>query len=59
MTASQAKQIAQSVIQEPGAYAGDAQWDSSIQMWVVKVYDKNGNVVDGIGVEPNGHTNRV
>ncbi len=33
--------------------------DSSIQMWVVKVYDKNGNVVDGIGVEPNGHTNRV
>ncbi|BBL62002.1 endoglucanase [Methanobrevibacter arboriphilus] len=59
MTASQAKQIAQGVIQEPGAYAGDAQWDSSIQMWVVKVYDKNGNVVDGIGVEPNGHTNRV
>ncbi|WP_297899100.1 endoglucanase [Methanobrevibacter sp.] len=59
MTASEAKQIAQNAIEEPGAYAGNAQWDSSIQMWVVKVYDQDGNVVDGIGVDTNGHTNRV
>lgn len=59
MTAAQAKSIAQGAIEEDGAYAGNAYWDSSIQMWVVKVYDKNGNVVDGIGIDANGRTNKV
>lgn len=58
MSASEAKSIAQNAIGEPGAYAGTPYWDSSSHMWIVKVYDKSGNVIDGIGVEPNGHTNR-
>lgn len=59
MTASQAKTIAQNAIKESGTYAGTPYWNKSMQMWVVKVHDKNGNVLDGIGVDSNGHTNRV
>jgi hypothetical protein len=59
MTGAQAKRIAQNAIAEPGAYDGNPVWDNSIKMWVVKVYDKNGNVIDGIGVDSNGRTNRV
>ena len=59
MTASQAKQIISSAIGEPGAYAGTPKWDSSIKMWVAKIYDKNGTVVDSIGVDADGRTNRV
>jgi hypothetical protein len=59
MNASQAKSIAQNAIAEEGAYAGNAYWDSSIEMWVVKVYNKHGKVVDGIGIDANGRTNRV
>ena len=57
MTASQAKQIITGAIAQEGAYAGTPQWDSSISMWVAKVYDKNGTVVDSIGVDSNGRTN--
>ncbi len=60
MSSYQAKQIATDHIGEPGAYAGTPTWDESIQMWIVKVYDQDGNVVDGIGVDPlTGRTNRV
>lgn len=58
MTASQAKQIAQNSIKEPGASVGAPHWDSSIEMWVMKIY-KDGKVIDAIGVESNGHTNRL
>lgn len=57
--ASQAKSIAQGAIEEEGAYVGTPYWDSFMSMWVVKVYDKNGNVVGGIGVDANRHTNKV
>jgi len=59
MSAAQAKRIAQNAIAEPGATAGNPVWDGSIKMWVVKVYDKNGTVIDAIGVDSNGRTNRV
>lgn len=58
MTASQAKKIAQNSIKEPGASVGAPHWDSSIEMWVMKIY-KDGKVIDAIGVESNGHTNRL
>ncbi|RBQ24571.1 hypothetical protein ALNOE001_00700 [Candidatus Methanobinarius endosymbioticus] len=59
MSASKAENIAQNAIGVEGAYAGTPYWDRSSKMWIVKIYDKNGNVIDGIGVEANGHTNRV
>ena len=59
MTASQAKQIISGAIGQEGAYAGTPRWDGSIKMWVAKIYDKNGTVVDSIGVDANGRTNRV
>ncbi|MBZ9570930.1 endoglucanase [Methanobrevibacter sp. TMH8] len=59
MTSSQAQTIINNAVGEPGAYAGSAQWDSSINMWVAKIYDKDGNVVDAIGVDSNKRTNRV
>jgi len=59
MTASQAKQKITAAIGVEGAYAGTPRWNSSIQMWVAKIYDKNGTVIDSIGVDANGRTNRV
>ena len=59
ITASEAKKIVQGAIEEPGTYTGSEQWDSSMQMWVVKVYDRNGKVIDSIGVDSNRRTNRV
>jgi hypothetical protein len=60
MTRDQAKSIATKAIGEPETYAGTPYWDESIKMWVVKIYDNKGEVVDGIGVDPEtGFTNRV
>jgi len=60
MTITKAKQIATDAIEEPGAYAGTPYWDESTNQWIVLVYDKNGNQIDGIGVDPKtGFTSRV
>ena len=59
MTSSQAKQIITAAIGEKGSYAGTPRWDSSNQMWVAKIYDKDGNIVDSIGVDSDKRTNRV
>lgn len=59
ITSSQAQSIINGAVDEPGSYAGKAQWDGSINMWVSKIYDKDGNVVDAIGVDSNKRTNRV
>ena len=59
MTASQAQAKINSAVSEPGAYAGRPTWNGAINMWVAKIYSKNGTVVDSIGVDANGRTNRV
>jgi len=59
MTASQAQAKINSAVSEPGSYAGRPTWNGSINMWVAKIYDKNGTVVDSIGIDANGRTNRV
>jgi len=59
MTSSQAQAIINSAVGEPGAHAGTATWNSGLNMWVAKIYDKDGNVVDSIGVDASKRTNRV
>jgi len=59
MTSSQARTIINGAVSEPGAYAGTPRWDGSINMWISKIYDKDGNVVDSIGVDANKRTNKV
>ncbi|MDR1721963.1 MAG: endoglucanase [Methanobrevibacter sp.] len=60
MTNTKAKEIATNAIEEPGAYAGTPYWDAEDHLWIVPVLDKNGNQVDGIGVDPKtGSTSRV
>lgn len=59
MTSSQAQAIINGAVEEPGAHAGTATWNSALNMWVAKIYDKDGNVVDSIGVDANKRTNRV
>ncbi|KZX15441.1 hypothetical protein MBCUT_15290 [Methanobrevibacter cuticularis] len=60
MTSNKALEIATGAIQEPGAYPGTPTWDSSMNMWIIKIYDSDGNVIGGIGVDPStGRTNKV
>lgn len=58
ISASQAKKIINNAVEKP-AYAGTPTWDGSINMWVAKIYDKEGTVIDMIGVDSNGHTYKV
>lgn len=59
MTASQAKSIIKGSVSEQEVSVGTPHWDSSINMWVAKIYDKNGNVIDAIGVDSNKRIMRV
>lgn len=59
MSALEAKKIAEDSISGSGLYLGNPRWDNSIQMWIVNVYDQDGNVMDGIGVDENGRIFRV
>ncbi|MCL2686932.1 MAG: hypothetical protein FWE58_00140 [Methanobrevibacter sp.] len=58
-TVEKAKKVAEDAIEEEGCYPGTPKWDKKQQMWIVKVYDENKEVVDTIGVERNGMTNRI
>ena len=55
---SDAKSIANGAVGEPGCYAGSGYYSGGY--WYFKIYDANGNVVDGIAVnDATGHTDRA
>lgn len=57
--AKEAKKVAEEAIEEEGYYPGTPEWDKEQQMWIVKIFNENKEIVDTIGVETNGMTSRV